>query len=232
MAVNRTRPGPLSFIGAFLLLVTAVAGFAAAGPNVKLWLTALREPVTLQPELPSPLPPLLLLALLVVTALAVGRSFTERGGSRALAGAVYGLGLGLVFLRLAAGPMVPPTASPTGAAREAAEVVEGLAGRIDGALREAGRLPDAAALAALADGDSPWRSHGRLLPYRVVVETGAGPRLTGRPGDLPGTIYCVTAAGGTRYWLTALVLDGAPTGHLDFLRRADGTPRIVTHGKR
>ena len=88
------------------------------------------------------------------------------------------------------------------------------------------QFPDnEAALPASAGTRSPYYEHGRQLPFRYVVNTGAnGPLLTDA-GDRPGTIFYAISTDLQDVWITATRLDsGHAVGHhVEFMPYLGGT---------
>ena len=204
----------------------------ALTPYARPWWLALREEATLQPELPNPwtfLPLALLVAFSAI--IAVSRALAKMPPARVAVMVLY-LGTSVALIGHILSPTVAPTPNPAVAYRETAKALESLESFLSEKWQSTGRYPidDKPLTRALADRTSPWRSHGRQLPFRIVTEARYGPRLESRPGDMPGTIYYSVQDDGQRYWLTALVLVGAPTGRLAFLHDGEDQPLVITRG--
>ncbi len=233
MAVNRT-PGKtpsrrLAFINAGLYLgCVALGGFlvAPAAREILIWW---REPVSYLPFFQRSATLAFLEALLaLVGAMAVGRALAGQRPLRWLSVSVYGL-VSLLIVYWSVGLPSPTHASALHPRGVMVQHLKTLSKALEAHERSEGRFPEAAE-AALKEalGDSPWFSFGHRLPLRVVSERGLGARLAGREGDLAGTLYYVASPTRDDYWLTAVVLDGAPTGHLDFIRDPKGHPMIFS----
>jgi hypothetical protein len=198
-------------------------------PMLKTWWLILREPVVWVPAPPPLLPALgMASALAVALWVALSHLLSGRASPRWASIAVIVLTSVITFFGVVPGPSDTLQVSPGGRVGGAFDALVGAAARIH---QEEGEYPaDANALeAAVADRSTGFRRKGREVPFTVVVETGLGPRLQAREGDLPGTFYYTVAPNRRRYWMTALVLDGAPTGRLVFAEGSDG-PVVVSRG--
>ena len=220
MARNRTRRSALRFINAGFYLVCVVAAGLALRPVLVSWWIILTQPFSYVEPLPSPLlygP--LLLALGATATLAIGRAIAGDPPRRLLSGSVFALTAAVLLLQLLLPVRIPRSARPAEA--KVADAVETLARAV-----EEGRALEGSDLLLRLPGPSPYHSYGHRLPWNVVSEAGVGPRLQARPGDLPGTLYVVRGYGAREYWLTALAMEGAPTGRLVFARTPEGRPLI------
>lgn len=229
MPVNRTPSRRLAFINVALYLLCLIGGAALSVAASRAAIIAVREPVTYQPELRIVILPLFAMVVLLLLATgAIGRALAGEPPSPWLSGGTYLATALVVVLRL----LRPDIGydSPLPAYAAAGEQLEVLDRSLARAFRDHGEYPadPAAVLPEAAEKPSPWLSHGRSLPFRVLAENGIGGRLVGREGDLAGTIYYVVSPNRARFWMTTVVLVGAPTGHLDFLRDSQGRPLVVS----
>ncbi|MDF1562506.1 MAG: hypothetical protein P1V51_05660 [Deltaproteobacteria bacterium] len=236
MAVNRTSgrtpSRKLAFINAGLYLGCVAVGGLVVASSARALLLFYREPVTYLPGLPRDFWLVgleLLLALL--GALALGRALAGERPSFALSAGVWGLMSALLAYWMVGNP----GAREISALHPRAEVVghlNTLAVLLKDRYRQEGRYPESLEVLAgrtgFPEGPTPWTGRGRRLTYQHVSERGLGARLAGRDGDLAGTFYYVVSPTRDHYWLTAVILDGAPTGNLAFLRDTSGHPMIIS----
>ncbi len=201
------------------LLVTTVARNA---PALRRSIDLLLSPAVYSPG--APCLPVALGGLGVAAAYAVwlcGATFSRWR----MPVAVHLAPLGALLLTAWRGPL--PIASDAGAlpAERALAAMEALSQRLEQVSRP---CEGDAAPACLPPGDSSstgFFSHGRPLPFRVVVDSSSsGPVREARPGDAPGTLYLACDGAGA-FWLTAVTLDRLPKGSPTMVK--DGVGRVA-----
>lgn len=213
-----------------LYLLSLTLGMSALSPYLKAWWVAFTQPASFQPDLmPLWLLAPLTLGFLLMGVAAVSRATASEPPRRWLSLGIF-VGCAVIVLIRFALPLRHASASEAYA--HASAYLKAVSEDLRRYYRAHGRYPDASSIAdAIRTRESPWLAYGRSLAYRVVYEEGVGPRLRARASDRVGTIYYVRTSEGQRYWLTMLVLAGAPTGRYDFLRDGNGRPLVVSRGR-
>lgn len=222
-----------------LLVVTvyaaiAFAGLVAAAPALSQGWLALVRPCVYLPGLRAPAFWILGAALTMIALYHVVRSTFVPLAHRRLGAGVMLLAASLLVVGRLLADRAGPAPGPAPVARldlalhRARTLLAEAQRRAD---RYPVRFPGGAVLrdAAGQPLDTGYLGHGRPLAFRVADRgVSPGPALTARARDLPGTVYYTVAADGGRYWLTALMMDGAPVGPARFVRDAEHRVVVVT----